>query len=211
MAEAEFSAMFAERNRIAREIHDTLAQGLGAISMHLEMVKDQLGREPDKVARHLEIAHQMARQSLTEARESIWNMRSQVLENGDLAEALQGILRQLTDGTATQGEFTASGNVRRLAPVIENNLLRLGQEAVANAVKHAHAKKISVVLMFTDRQVALTVRDDGGGFDSAQPPTGSHFGLRGQRERTAQLGGKLAVQSAPGHGTEVTVQIPIYD
>ncbi len=211
MAETEFSAMFAERNRIAREIHDTLAQGLGAISMHLEMVKDQLGREPEKVARHLEIAHQTARQSLAEARESIWNMRSQVLENANLAAALQDILRQLTDGTQATGEFTVSGNLRRLAPVVENNLLRIGQEAVANAVKHAHAKKISAALVFGEREVSLIVHDDGGGFDTSHPPSGSHFGLRGQRERTAQMGGKLDVQSSPGQGTTVTVQIPTYD
>ena len=211
MAETEFSAMFAERNRIAREIHDTLAQGLGAISMHLEMVKVELDREPEKVVKHLDIAHQMARQSLAEARESIWNMRSHVLENGDLAAALQGVLQQLTDDTQTSGTFTGNGDVRRLAPAIENNLLRVGQEAISNAVKHAHAKTISVALEFSERHVALTVADDGSGFDPAQPPIGGHFGLRGQRERTAQMGGKLDVQSAPGTGTKISVWIPIYD
>ncbi|MEI6192947.1 MAG: sensor histidine kinase [Verrucomicrobiota bacterium] len=211
MAEMEFSAMFAERNRIAREIHDTLAQGLGAISMHLEMVKDQLGREPEKVSRHLEIAHQTARQSLTEARESIWNMRSHVLENGDLGAALEGVLHQFTDGTATRGQFITSGTVRRLASTIENNLLRIGQEAISNAVKHARAKTIAVTLEFGERHVALTVTDDGSGFNPAQPPAGSHFGLLGQRERTAQMGGKLDVQSAPGTGTKINVWIPTYD
>src|ERR1019366_2454446 len=173
MAETEFSAMFAERNRIAREIHDTLAQGLGAISMHLEMVKEQLGREPEKVAKHLDIAHQMARQSLGEARSSIWNMRSHILENTDLAAALQGLLRQLTDGTEIQSQFTVTGDARRLAPVIENNLLRVGQEAITNAVKHSHAKNIFVTLAFSPSEAGLIVRDNGSGFDPAHPPAGS--------------------------------------
>lgn len=211
MAETEFSAMFAERNRIAREIHDTLAQGLGAISMHLEMVKEQLGRKPEKAAKHLDIAHQMARQSLGEARNSIWNMRSQILENADLAEALQGILRQLTDGTEIQGQFAVTGQTRRLAPAVENNLLRVGQEAISNAVKHSRAKNISVTLDFKSDEAGLTVHDDGSGFDPAHPPAGTHFGMIGQRERTTQMGGKLEVNSAPSQGTEVKVRIPIYD
>ncbi len=211
MAETEFSAMFAERNRIARELHDTLAQGLGAISMHLELVKDRLGYEPEKVTKHLDIAHQMARQSLTEARNSIWNMRSHILENTDLASALQGILAQLTSGTTLESHFLVTGPARRLATAIENNLLRIGQESITNAVKHARAKKISVALDFSAGDVCLTVRDDGSGFNPAQPPAGSHFGLLGQRERTAQMGGKLEVNSAPGQGTEVKVRIPIYD
>jgi signal transduction histidine kinase len=211
MAETEFSAMFTERNRIAREIHDTLAQGLGAISMHLEMVKEQLGRAPEKAAKHLDIAHQMARQSLGEARNSIWNMRSQILENTDLASALQGILKQFTDDTEIHSQFTVTGPARRLAPAIENNLLRVGQEAITNAVKHAHAKNISATLHFSAAEAGLIVRDDGSGFDPAHPPGGGHFGMLGQRERTAQMGGKLEVTSAPGQGTEVRVRIPIYD
>jgi signal transduction histidine kinase len=211
MAETEFSAMFAERNRIAREIHDTRAQGLGAISLHLEMVKEQFGREPDKATKHLEVAHQMARQSLGEARNSIWNMRSQILENASLAEALRDILRQVTDGTEIHGQFTVTGQSRRLAPAIENNLLRIGQEAISNAVKHSHAKNLVVTLEFEPDLARLTVCDDGSGFDPAHLPAGTHFGMLGQRERTAQMGGKLEVESSPGRGTQVCVRIPIYD
>ena len=211
MAEAEFSAMFAERNRIAREIHDTLAQGLGAISMHLEMVKEQLNREPAKVLKHLDIAHQMARQSLGEARNSIWNMRSQILENTDLASALEGILHQLTEGTDIKSQFTVTGAARRLASAIENNLLRVGQEAITNAVRHSQARSLVVTLDFSPSEASLSVRDDGSGFDPAQLPAGTHFGMIGQRERTAQMGGKLEVISSPGQGTEVQVSIPIYE
>ena len=211
MAEGEFSAMLAERNRIAREIHDTLAQGLGAISMHLEMVKEQSGRAPEQVAKHLEIAHQTARQSLSEARNSIWNMRAQILEEADLAQALEKILQQLTEGSDIQSQIHVSGQVRRLAPVIENNLLRIGQEAIINTVKHSQAKTLSLTLDFSKTQVRLVVRDDGNGFDPVHLPAGSHFGIIGQHERTAQMGGRLEVNSNPGQGAEVIVQIPIFD
>ena len=207
-AEAEFAAIFKERNRMARELHDTLAQGLGAISMHLEMVKDQRDHAPEKAAKHLDIAHQTARQSLAEARNSIWDMRSHVLESATLAEALQEILRHLTDDTSTQSRFTVTGDARRLAPFIENNLLRAGQEAISNAMKHAHAKTIRVELCYMPDKAILTVHDDGVGFDSAHLPAGKHFGLVGQRERTAQMGGTLEVASSPGRGTDVKICIP---
>jgi signal transduction histidine kinase len=208
-AEIEFAAVFNERNRIARELHDTLAQGLGAITLHLDLVKEQHERSPEKAARHLDIAYQTAQQSLTEARESISNMRSHILENVSLAEALQQVLRQLTEDTQTQGQFTVAGTPRRLAPVIENNLLRVGQEAISNAIKHAKAKTISVALEYAPERANLTVCDDGAGFDPGHLPPGQHFGLTGQRERTMHLGGTLEVKSSPGHGTEVKLSIPI--
>ena len=110
-----------------------------------------------------------------------------------------------------QNQFTTTGPARRLAPIIENNLLRVGQEVITNAVKHARAKNIFVSLEFSEADVSLTVRDDGAGFDPAQPPAGSHFGMIGLRERTAQMGGKLEVTSAPDQGAEVKIRIPIYD
>ena len=207
-AEIEFAAVFNERNRIARELHDTLAQGLGAITLHLDMVKEQHGRAPEKAARHLDIAYQTAQESLTEARNSISNMRSHILENATLAEALQQVLGKITEDTKTQGQFTVAGTPRRLAPVIENNLLRVGQEAISNAAKHAKAKTISVALEYQTNRASLSVRDDGIGFDPGQLPPGQHFGLIGLRERTVQLGGTLEVKSVQERGTEVQVSIP---
>lgn len=207
-AEIEFAAVFNERNRIARELHDTLAQGLGAITLHLDLVKEQHGRSPEKAARHLDIAYQTAQESLSEARNSISNMRSHILENATLAEALQQVLRQLTEDKQTQGQFTVAGTPRRLAPVIENNLLRVGQEAISNAAKHAKANTISVALEYKTNRASLSVRDDGIGFDPERLPSGKHFGLVGQRERTVQLGGTLEVKSVQGRGTEVQVSIP---
>jgi signal transduction histidine kinase len=207
-AETEFAAIFNERNRIARELHDTLAQGLGSISLHLDVAKEQRERAPEQAARHLDIAHLTAQESLTEVRNSISNMRSHILENATLAEAVQQILRKLTEDTETQERFTVTGTPRRLAAGIENNLLRLAQEAIGNAVKHAKAKTISVTLAYEPARASLIVRDDGTGFDPEHLPPGNHFGLIGQRERTLQMGGTLEVKSTPGCGTEVSASIP---
>ena len=209
-AEAEFTAILAERNRLAGEIHDTLAQGLGAISMHLELVKGRLRPDSDAASLHLKEAHRLVRDSLADARTSIWNMRSQVLEKGDLAAAFKGILQQLTDGTGVKTTVQIIGRARRLPPVTENNLLRLGQEAITNAAKHANARNIAVTLEYADRQMRLKVRDDGRGFDTRQPPRSeSGFGLTGMRERAIRLQGELVLRSVPGEGTEITLIAPV--
>ena len=210
MAEAEFSAILAERNRMAREIHDTLAQGLVATSVQLELAKGDLPGAPESVTRHLEQAHQLVRSSLQEARNSIWNMRSQVLESGDLGSALDGILKQLSEGSGVEASMQVSGKSRRLPPVTENNLLRVGQEAITNATRHAKAKHIEVTLDFAEKQVRLTVKDDGIGFDATKPPPGEGgFGLVGIRERAEHLHGEVKIQSAPGRGTTITLVVPV--
>ena len=122
MAEAEFTAILSERNRLPREIHDTLAQGLVATAVHLRVARKQINGTAPSVQQHLDSAQQLVQQSLQEARNSIWNMRSQVLEDGDLAGALKGILEQMTHDTEVQTQFEVAGHARRLAPVIENNL-----------------------------------------------------------------------------------------
>lgn len=210
LAEAEFSAILAERNRMAREIHDTLAQGLGAISMQLELMKSGLPPESGAAAQHLGQAQKLVRDSLADARNSIWNMRSQVLETGDLPSALTDILQQLSGDTGVTGRLRVAGRARRLPPVTENNLLRIGQEAITNAVKHAHAKQLDVELEFADKEVSVRVRDDGRGFNPDRPPAGEGgFGLLGMRERADQMQGQFAVQSQPGRGTEVRVTVTV--
>jgi signal transduction histidine kinase len=137
-------------------------------------------------------------------------MRSHVLESNDLAGALTGILKQLSEGTGIQATIAVTGKARRLAPVVENNLLRVGQEAITNAARHAHASRIAVTLDFADEQFRLVVSDDGRGFNSAQPPPGDGgFGLVGIRERAAQLKGDLNIRSAPGDGTEIRLSVPL--
>lgn len=210
MAEAEFAAILAERNRLAREIHDTLAQGLAATSVQLRLARKEINGACSPLQQHLDSAQELVSQSLHEARNTIWNMRSQVLENGDLVSALKGILQQMTGGAEVQTDFEVSGNVRRLAPVIENNLLRAGQEAITNAAKHAHARRIKVKVEFGETQFQLTVNDDGNGFDPAKPgASAGGFGLVGMRERMAELQGQLAIHSARGQGAEIRLTIPL--
>jgi signal transduction histidine kinase len=210
MAEAEFTAILSERNRLAREIHDTLAQGLAATSVQLRLAKRQVSGAPEQLEHHLDAAQNLVRGSLEEARNSIWNMRSHVLETGDLAAALGGILEQMADGTEVKTSFETTGRTRRLAPVIENNLLRIGQEAITNATKHAGARHIRVGLDFEEKRLCLRVNDDGCGFDTSHPPPSQGgFGLLGMRERAADLNGELNVRSARGEGTTVNLMVPL--
>jgi signal transduction histidine kinase len=210
MAEAEFTAILSERNRLAREIHDTLAQGLTATSVQLQLVKIRLGGASESASHHIELAEQMVRASLEEARNSIWNMRPQVLETGDLVNALKNILKQLSEGIALETHFEVSGRERRLPASIENNVLRLGQEAITNAVKHAQAKQIRLKLEFGEKHFSITVGDDGQGFDPTNPPpSDGGFGLVGMQERAKELKGKLKVRSAPNQGTEISLSIPL--
>ena len=208
-SEAEFAAVWNERNRLARELHDTLAQGLGAISLQLEVAKRRLPADSDARA-SVEEAGGQTRASLAEVRDAIWNMRSQVLETGDLASALNGVLHSMVDRGQIKSELRVIGEPRRFAPVVENNLLRIGQEAITNAAKHARAGRIEVVLNFEERQFELCVSDDGQGFDPSHPPASEGgFGLVGMRERAAALNGTLHVHSAPGMGCAIKFTLPL--
>jgi signal transduction histidine kinase len=210
MAENEFAAILAERNRLAREIHDTLAQGLNATSVQLQLVEKHASGASEKMIEHLNQSKQLVRHSLEEARNSIWNMRSQVLESRDLAGALNNILEQMADDTINETKVEVTGSKRRLSPVIENNLLRIGQEAITNALKHAGAKHIKVKLDFGENTLSLIVADDGCGFDPANPrPSAGGFGLLGMKERARGLNSELKVRSVPNCGTEVQVGVSI--
>jgi signal transduction histidine kinase/lysophospholipase L1-like esterase len=210
MAEAEFSAILSERNRLSREIHDTLAQGMTAALVQLRLAKKQVNQGGATVLRHLDPALDLVADSLQEARNSIWNMRSHVLESSDLSAALAGILKQMADGTEIATSVEITGKPRRLAPVIENNVLRIGQEAITNSVKYSGARKIRMGLDFGREQLLLRVTDDGQGFDPRAPnESKGGFGLVGMRERAGELNGKLDIRSAPGQGAEVTLTIPL--
>ncbi len=211
MAEAEFTAILSERNRVAREIHDTLSQSLGAISVQLELARVHANEISPPARTHLGAALKLTRGALAEARESIWNMRSQVLEKGDLGEALQGILKQITDGTDVRAQMVVEGARRRLPPVVENNLLRIGQEAITNASRHASPTRIDVTLTFERRRVHLIVQDDGAGFTPEEQPTAGRrsFGLVGMKERAELLGGSVEIQSSRGQGTRIAVTVAV--
>jgi signal transduction histidine kinase len=211
MAETEFTAILSERNRVAREIHDTLSQNLGAIAVQLELARTHAADISASALDHIGAAHKLARVALADARDSIWNMRSHVLERCDLGEALEGILRRMTEGTAVTPHMRVDGPRRRLAPVVENNLLRIGQEAITNASKYANPSRIDVTLAFEGRVVWLVVEDDGVGFLIGSQPAGDrrNFGLVGIKERAELLGGRAEIKSAAGQGTSVIVTISV--
>ncbi len=211
MAETEFTAILSERNRVAREIHDTLSQNLGAIAIQLELARTQAEGIGSAALGHIAAAHKLARAALADARESIWNMRSHILERCDLAEALEGVLKRMTDGTGINPTLRVEGARRRLPPVVENNLLRIGQEAITNACKHAKPTRIDVTVAFEGRLVRIAVEDDGAGGASGAPPPQDRrsFGLVGIRERAELLGGKVEIRSAPGRGTRVAVVVSV--
>jgi signal transduction histidine kinase len=210
LAEAQFSAVLAERNRVAREIHDTLAQGFAAIFVQLEVVQETLNADTETARKHLNRACDLARQSLEQARRTIWNIRPKALETHDLAAALREIGQLLTADTPTEFVLKVEGTPRRLSALIENNLLRIGQEAITNAMKHSRAANIDARLSFTVDSVNLTVSDNGiGEAHPAEPSTsGSGFGLTGMRERAEEMQGDLDIQSTAGHGTQVSVTVP---
>jgi signal transduction histidine kinase len=209
--QTQFSAVLQERTRIAREIHDNLAQEMSGISVQLEVVARTMPPEAATAKTNLDRARQQVRHGIAEARRYVWELRSPTLENNDLPTALAETARRLTDQTAIHAQVEVNGSFRPLAQVVEDNLLRIGQEAMNNAVKHAQAERIFVNLVFDARRVRLIVRDDGRGFDKQVASNGKsgHFGLIGMKERAERLGGTLSIQSHNGSGTEVVADVPI--
>ena len=208
--ELQFAAVLQERNRIAREIHDNLAQEMLGVSVQLELVARTLPASAELARSHLDRVRLLVRHGIAEARRYVWDLRSQALDKNDLPSALSDTARRLTADTAVVARVEVSGTFRRLSPLIEGNLLRIGQEAINNAVRHARARSILVNLTFDPARVQLSVRDDGDGFDQQQSNgEGKHFGLVGMQERAMQTGGSLRINSRTGEGTEVLVNVPI--
>jgi signal transduction histidine kinase/ligand-binding sensor domain-containing protein len=204
---ARLQAVLHERARIARDIHDTLAQAVVATSVQLECLDQALENEDRQTVRqHLDTAKQVVQETLDEARRSIWVLRPQALEHG-LVPALQALVRRLSGGPAVELEL--SGTPRRLPVLAESNLLRIAGEAIANAYRHAHARHISLRLDFAPRSVRLAVVDDGSGWPAqVLPGPTAEQGLLGMKERAADVGGTFLVDSGPERGTTVRVEIP---
>ncbi len=209
-AEAEFRAVLGERNRIAREIHDTLAQGYVGISAQLELLAELLRvSRIDEATRRLNQTRDYVREGLAEARQSIWALRTQDARETAFPVRLRRMVESAgTDGLETQ--FNTFGAYRPLPEKTEENLLRIAQEALHNVKKHAEAKKVSVYLEYRAATIALEVRDDGrGGVTSAEAQTRpGHFGFTGMRERAEAMDGTFEVSGASGEGTTVRVTIP---
>jgi ligand-binding sensor domain-containing protein/signal transduction histidine kinase len=204
-----FVLVLAERTRVAREIHDTLLQGFTGISLKLDAIAHQLPDE-SKAKQQLESVLEQSDQALTEARRAVWDMRSPLVESHGLANALASSAQHIIEGTPAQLQFAVEGTVRDLPPAIEDNLLRICQEAVTNSIRHGSAKQVKVVLNYERRQVQLHIEDDGCGFDPSkvQAAKNGHFGLVGMQERAKKLGGKLTLNSRVDAGTQVCALIP---
>jgi len=205
-------AVMDERNRMAREIHDTLAQGFTGIILQLEAADQALSERPSELERHLSQAQNLARKSLAEARRSVWNLRPQALEQLPLAEALGQEVDRFNKETGINVRFTVSGDRRDLLPEVETGLLRICQESLANVRKHAKASDVEVNLTFNEAAVEMSISDNGVGFkpdttDRVSKKRGA-FGLIGMRERARGLGGTFEVQSKKGKGTLVHTVIP---
>ena len=195
-----------ERTRIAREIHDTLAQGLTAIGLDIEGALRHLENNPERARERLERALATAQESLEEARRSVLDLRATPPAGRPLAEALAALGRAFTSETGVRVAVRAEGT-GALPPRVEAELYRIAQEALMNVRRHAHATRVEIALRVVQEATVLTVRDDGAGFDPRRPADGRH-GLLGIRERAKLLGGRLRIESKPDRGTTITVRVP---
>lgn len=203
LAQERQAAMLEERTRLAREIHDTIAQSLTGVIVQLGAARHISSVAPHEIGAHIDLASEMARTALTEARRSVWDLRSQALAHNSLADALRSLAERAQPGGG-RGQFRQHGQPWPLRAEAEAALLRVAQEAQANITKHAHASQSIVTLTYTDDLVVLTVQDNGSGFDEitlrglGTPMPSGGFGLIGMRERLALLGGWLNLTNDDG-------------
>jgi signal transduction histidine kinase len=209
--EVQFKATLTERTRLAKELHDTIEQTMTGITLQLNTVNKLLPVDPGSAAHHLGLIRNMVRMSRVELRRSIWDLRSRELEQFDLYKALSLSANRIASGAGISVDVETKGHVRPLPEVIEETLLRIGQEAVTNTVKHAGAKTIKINVEFGSQNIALQIVDDGKGFDpdGCAGPNDGHFGLLGMAERAKRLGGLIAITSSPGTGTFIRVELPV--
>ena len=203
---AEAASILEERNRMAREIHDTLAQAFTGILAQVGAANQVLTDDVEATQAHLDLIKELARTGLTEARRSVVALRPQLLEEGSLQSALHHLVAQLrTAALDTTLYYEIEGAVYTLPTEVESNLLRMGQEALTNAIRHANADEIRVELVYDRDQVCLRVTDNGQGFGVGSIPASEGFGLLGMSERAERIGAQLTIRSQPGQGTEMIV------
>jgi|GEM_PF-3002869 len=208
-----FAAVVDERERIARDMHDTLEQSLVASRLQLDAAEAGIGR-PGLAEKHIGRARELVDRSMREAKASIWALRAGLSDEADIRAALSAIMGQALAGTRVQFHLGCEGEPYRLEPEAERQMVRIAQEAVTNALKHGSPRAINVELRFAPTGVEMKIRDDGAGFeagDDGVAPTGkpgAHYGLRGMHERAQTLAGTLQIHSRPGQGATVTVAVP---
>jgi signal transduction histidine kinase len=218
LAQAREAGVLDERQRMAREIHDTLAQGLTGIVTQLQAA-EQAGDDPAGWRRHVTTAITLARESLSEARRSVHALRPEPLMTARLGEALAAVAGRWSALHGIAVEVATTGTARPMRAEAEVALLRAAQEALANVAKHAGATRVGVTLSYMEQEVAVDVRDDGRGFEPAGPSqvpgedgprtdAGGGFGLVAMRQRIEGLSGTLQIESEPGGGTGISARVP---
>ncbi|MBN9657262.1 MAG: hypothetical protein J0H49_03740 [Acidobacteria bacterium] len=206
-----YKAVLAERNRIAREWHDTLLAGFSAISWQLDATLTRLKEQPARAAEAVDVARQMVHHYRAEARRVIWDLRENEPVPESLQDAVARTMEQITAGTGVATKLEVSGSPGQMSSDLRQNALRICQEATANAVRHGKASNVLVGIQYTPEAVKLRIRDDGAGFDpkrTLSTPSG-HFGLIVMQERARRFGGALHIESAPGNGTIVEADLPL--
>ncbi|TMR34182.1 sensor histidine kinase [Actinomadura geliboluensis] len=204
-AQNKMVGVLEERARMAREIHDTLAQGLSGITTQLEAAEQAMPDLP-AVGKRIALAKELARDNLREARRSVDALRPGPLADTRLEVALEQVAGRWSQTSGVTASVSVEGTPRPLGGQVGTTLLRAAQEGLSNAAKHARAGQVAITLTYMDDQVTLDVFDDGAGFDPAVPSAG--YGLAAMRERAGSVGGTLTVESAPGEGTALCLRIP---
>jgi signal transduction histidine kinase len=207
VVQAREAGILDERERMAGEIHDTIAQGLAGVITQIEATQQTWGDEPE-MRRHLETAADIARQSLADARRSVRAVRPTELDGSRLPAAIGDVAHRWSDVTGVPVQFTNTGDPKSLPTQVEVALLRATQEALANVGKHAEATRAGITLAFTDDSVMLDIRDDGIGFDPTARPGSDNYGLVAMRKRVEQIDGVMHVESTLGEGTAISVKVP---
>lgn len=205
--QARQGAVLEERNRIARDIHDTLAQGFTGVVVNLEASSRALKKQSSELAlEHINHARQLAQEGLAEARLSVRALRPESLQT-DFHLALEALARRVEETGVVHGHLGINGSRRPLPGDVEAELLRIAQESVTNVLKHAHASRVHLGIDYAPESVTLSIADDGSGFDTRARHEG--FGLLGMRERAQRLGARLDIRSTPGAGTTMSVTVDL--
>jgi signal transduction histidine kinase len=207
--QAQQLAVVEERQRLGRELHDSVTQALYSVTLYAQAAHMAMSAgKQDEAIQNLEELRNMAREAMIDMRLLIFELHPPRLEEEGLAAALQGRLASVETRTGLQTELHVEGE-RRLPLSVEEELYWIAQEALNNVVKHAQAKKVTVRLLLDEKSVCLEVRDDGVGFEPAQARQSGGMGLRGMEQRAERINGKLEVASAPGHGTTLRVRTEV--
>jgi signal transduction histidine kinase len=206
----EFALVVNERARLSRDIHDTLLQSMAAVGLELEVLASHSESDPRRaLSEPLRSLRRQVGRCVTEARRSTCELRSPRLEVRDLVEDLRQFADDVKLGTSVTVEVAASGRRRRGAPEVEEQLLRIGQEAISNAIRHSQAELVRITVEYSREATVLQVSDTGQGFDVQADRGAEHWGIRNMRERANRISAQVEITSHPGQGTVVRAVVPL--